>query len=188
MGLKQRVRPWELYPAIWKTEAAFLSYIRGGIRRHLWAKSPIKLEFLKKARKQITNPNAKLRKGRPTVWGGVCEICKKEFQLKDMEVDHKTGEYALRKVEDIQSFVEGIVFVTFDDLALLCKPCHKTKTHAERHSMSHEDAVIEKKAIEICKGNAASVKLWLKVYGVEPAATAAARREQVVRVLREGRG
>lgn len=182
------VRPWELYPAIWKTEAAFLSYIRGGIRRHLWAKSPIKLEFVKHARKMITNPNEKLRKGRPKVWGGVCEICGGEFPLKNMEVDHKTGEYTLRRVEDIQAFVEGIVFVTFEDLALLCKPCHLAKTYAEREGMSHEDAIIEKKAIEICKGNAASVKLWLKIYGIEPAATAKARREQVVQALKEGKG
>ena len=186
--MKEKVRPWELYPAIWKTEAAFLSYIRGGIRRYLWAKSPIKLEFMKKARKMITNPNERLRKGRPQVWGGVCEICKQEFQLKDMEVDHRTGEFALRKVEDIQAFVEGIVFVTHEDLALLCKKCHKAKTYAEREGMSHEDAIIEKKAIEICKGNAKSVKLWLQVYGIEPAATAKARREQVVQALKEGKG
>lgn len=182
MGL---IRPWELYPEIWKTESAFLSYIRGGIRRHLWAKSPIKLEFIKQARRMITNTNPRSMKGRPKVWGGVCEHCHNEFPLKDMEVDHKTGEFALRKVEDIQAFVEGIVFVTFEDLALLCKPCHKAKTLAERYEMSMEDAVIEKQTIEICKGNANSVKLWLKVYGVEPAATAAKRREQVRQVLKE---
>lgn len=180
-----RICPWELYPHLWKTEGTFLSYIRGGIRRHLWAKSPIKLEFIKQTRVMITNPNVRLRKGRPKVWGGICEHCLKEFQLKDMEVDHKTGEFALRKIEDIQTFVEGIVFVTYDDLALLCKPCHKAKTLAERYEMSMEDAIIEKQTIEICKGNANSVKLWLKVYGVEPAATAAKRREQVREVLKE---
>lgn len=182
------VKPWELYPEIWRTESAFLAYIRGGIRRYLWAKSPIKLEFVKRARVMIVNPNPKLRKGRPKVWGGVCEICTKEFQLKDMEVDHRTGEFVLRKIEDIQAFVEGVVFVTHEDLALLCKPCHKAKTYAERTGMSHDDAIIEKKAIEICKGNAKSVKLWLVVYGIVPAATAKARREQVVQALREGKG
>lgn len=187
MGLK--VKPWELYPHIWRTEAAFLSFIRGGIRRYLWAKNPIKLEFIKQARRMITNTNPRSMKSRPKVWGGVCEHCGNEFPLKDMEVDHKTGEFSLRSVEDIQAFVEGIVFVTFEDLALLCKPCHKGKTYAERHAISVEDALIEKKAIEICKGNAESVKNWLIVYGLEPPATTAAkRREQVVQALRAGRG
>lgn len=182
------IKPWELYPEFWKTEAMFLSYIRGGIRRHLWAKNPVKLEFIKRSRKMINNPNPRSAKGRPKVWGGVCECCGKEFATKDMEVDHKTGEFNLRKIEDIQKFVEGIVFVRYEDLALLCKPCHKAKTYAERTGMSHEDAVIEKKAIEICKGNAKSVKLWLEVYGIVPAATAAKRREQVVQALKEGKG
>ena len=29
----------------WKTEAAFLSYVRGGLRRGLWMNSPVKREF-----------------------------------------------------------------------------------------------------------------------------------------------
>lgn len=178
-----KIEPWKLYPEFWKTEAMFLSYIRGGIRRHLWAKNPVKLEFIKRSRKMINNPNPRSAKGRPKVWGGMCEICGKEFPTKDMEVDHKTGEFGLRKIEDVQAFVEGIVFVRYEDLALLCKPCHKTKTYAERTWMSMNDAAIEKQVIEICKGNAASVKLWLKVHGVEAAATVKERRLQVAAVL-----
>lgn len=181
------IKPWEIYPNIWKTEAAFLSYIRGGIRRHLWAKSPVKLEFIKKARSRIVNPAEKNRARFPLVWGGVCENCKKEFALKDMEVDHKTGEHSLKKVEDIQAFVQGIVFVTENDLALLCKPCHKSKTYAERTGMTFEDAVIEKEAIAICKLPVAQVREWITSNGKGndfPAKTAKARREQIIDILR----
>ena len=32
--------PWEAYPQIWKSEAAFMSWLRGGIRGGLWNKHP----------------------------------------------------------------------------------------------------------------------------------------------------
>lgn len=180
-------KPWVEYPHIWKTEAMYLSWIRGGIRRYLWSKNPVKLEFVKEARKMITNPNVKLRKGRPKVWGGVCEICGKEHILKNMEVDHKTGEHSLRSVEDVQKFVEGIVFVRKEDLAFLCKPCHKIKTHAERSGMSHDDAAVDKLAILICKGKADVVKLWITERGEIPARTVPERKLQVKRMLKEGK-
>lgn len=176
------IKPWELYPQFWKTEAAFLSFIRGGIRRYLWAKNPVKLEFVKEARKMITNPNVKLRKGRPKVWGGVCEMCGKEHILKNMEVDHRTGEFTLRAVTDIQKFVEGIVFVRKEDLALLCKPCHKGKTYSERFCMPLEDALIEKQAIAIMKGDE---KAWLIAQGLTPASNATKRRAQITTYLKE---
>lgn len=176
---------WEIYPEIWKSEAAFLSYIRGGIRRYLWAKSPVKLEFIKRVRKQIKNTNKRSQKAHPTIWGGVCEHCNEEFQLKDMEVDHKTGEHSLRKVEDIQKFVEGIVFVTQEDLALLCKPCHKIKTHSERTGLSLKEAAISKQVIAICKGSAADVKAWIAARGATPKAKVAERKMQVLRLLQQ---
>ncbi len=179
------LQPWLEYPHFWKTEAAFLSFIRGGIRRHLWAKNPIKLEFIKESRKRITNPSVKGRKMHPTVWGGVCEHCLKEFPLNNMEVDHKTGEHSLRRVEDIQKFVEGIVFVRKEDLAFLCKPCHKAKTYSERSGMSLEDARIEKQCIAIQKGDD---KAWLRSQGLTPASNAKKRRDQIRQHLKTHKG
>lgn len=176
-------KPWIEYPHIWKTEAAFLSFVRGGIRRSLWNKSPIKLEFLKANRKRIANPVAKNATRFPEVWGGECYQCKKEFALKDIEVDHLTGEYSLRKLEDLQSFVEGIVCVSAKDLGLICKPCHKAKTYAERNGMSHEDALIEKQAILICKYPIKEVRKFISENGIAPASTAKGRRAQIVDIL-----
>lgn len=180
------MKPWEEHKHIWKTEAAFLSYVRGGIRRSLWNKSPIKLEFLKANRKRVKNPVAKNLTRFPTVWGGTCYQCGNDFALKDMEVDHLTGEHSLRKLEDLQSFVEGIVCVSNKDLGLICKPCHKIKTFAERSGMSHEAATIEKRAIAICKGTVAQVKAFLSENGVKPSSTAKERRVQVTEVLSAG--
>lgn len=182
--MSTHIKPWELYPEFWKTEAAFLSFIRGGIRRHLWAKNPIKLQFIQENRVRIKNPVAKNIKRFPMVWGGKCEHCMKEFVLNEMEVDHKTGEYSLKSVQDIQKFVEGIVFVRKEDLAFLCKPCHKAKTYAERYGMSTEDAKVEKEAIAIQKGDD---KAWLKQHGLVPASNAKKRREQIIQKLKEAR-
>jgi hypothetical protein len=177
-------QPWIEYPHIWKTEAAFLSFVRGGIRRALWNKSPIKLEFIKANRKRIPNPVAKNKARFPEVWGGTCYQCTKDFALKDIEVDHLTGEYSLRNLEELQSFVEGIVCVSSKQLGLICKPCHKAKTYAERSGMSVEDAIIEKQAIVICKLPVKDVKQFISENGIAPASAAKGRRAQIVDILR----
>ena len=174
--------PWEEFPKIWKTEAAFLSYVRGGIRRSLWNRSPIKLQFLQENRMRIPNPVDKNAKRFPEVWGGKCYQCQNLFALKDMEVDHLTGEHSLRKLSDLQSFIEGIVCVSKKDLGLICKPCHKAKSYAERTGMSVGEAMIEKQAIAIQKGDD---KAWLASQGVTPAGNAKARRVQIVETLKK---
>lgn len=175
------IKPWELHPTIWKTQAAFLSYVRGGIRRSLWNKNPVKLEFIKRNRKRIQNPVVKNRTRFPEVWGAECHHCKKDFLLKDMEVDHKEGEHSLRCIADIQGFVEAIAFVDFEDLAFVCKPCHRAKSHAERQGISIEDAIREKQAIAIQKGDD---KAWIISMGIHPAGNAKARREQIIEILK----
>lgn len=180
-----KVKPWEEYPKIWKTEFAFMSFLRGGIRRSLWNKNPIKLEFLKESRRRIVNPVEKNRARFPEVWGGTCYACKNEFPLKDMEVDHLTGNHSLRTIADIQPFVEGIVCISKKDLGLICKPCHKAKSYAEKQGISFEDAVAEKEAIAICKTK--KDKEWLEARGIAAGRTAAIRRQQIVQALKEAK-
>lgn len=174
--------PWVEYPHIWKTKAAWLSFIRGGIRRYLWSKNPVKLEFMKERRVLIKNPST--RKGsKAMIWGAQCELCNKQVPQKEIEVDHRTGEHSLREPEDIQKFVEGIVFIRKEDLAILCKPCHKTKTYAERSGISQEEAEIAKAAIAVCKQPAAVVKSWLEKRGITPGKLVADRKQQVLEQL-----
>lgn len=139
--------PWEAYPDIWKTESAFMSWIRGGIRGGLWNKHPVKLEFLKKSRIKIPNTNPRSMKRFPEVWATKCAITGEIIPLNKAEVDHKTGEHTLRNLDDIASFIKDIVLVTEDDLQIVSKDVHKIKTLAERKGITFEDAVIEKKVI-----------------------------------------
>jgi hypothetical protein len=173
--------PWLTYPHIWKTKSAWLSWLRGGIRRSLWSKSPIKLEMIKKNRKKIPNPHPKGRV--KEVWGLNCDICKKDFPTSYVDVDHKGDSHSLRDVSDLQSFIEGIVFVTEDDLQFACKGCHKIRNHSQKKNISFDDAAIEKLAIDLLAKK--MDKEWITAKGITPASNAKLRRQQIIDLLRE---
>ena len=139
-------KPWEEFPHIWKTKSSFLAWLRGSIRRACWNKSPIKLGVIKKQRKRVMNP-----KTGNEVWGGTCYVCGEDFLQKDLQVDHIVGEHSLKEISDIQSFVEAMTCLSENDLALICKSCHSCKTHSQRYGMTFEEAVIEKRLIQLMK-------------------------------------
>ena len=140
----------EKYPHIWKSKSAFMSYLRGGFRRGVWLKHPVKLEFIKNNRERIPNPNPKGKASE--VWGGRCNVCKNLFVQSQLSVDH-IREYSatLKDVSDIQNFVELISLVTEDDLQLVCKDCHDTISYSQKQGCSLEEAKVRKKHILIAK-------------------------------------
>lgn len=140
---------WEIYPHIWATESAYMSWLRGGLRRYLWSKNPVKLEFIKQNRIKIPNPNPKGKV--KEVWGGVCALTGKTYPIGEMEVDHKEGNHSLKTLDDLVPFVKGIVMITLDDLQLVSKEAHKIKSYAEKQGISFEEAKIEKEVIELIK-------------------------------------
>ena len=150
-------KPWENYPDLWKSESAFMSFIRGGIRKALWNRYPVKTRTIQKKRKRIPNPNPRGKV--ETVWGGECYLCGKDFPQKDLQVDHIVGNHSLKTMDDIQTFMEGLLFITEDDLALVCKPCHAAKSMADRQSISFEEAKTKKKIIEMMKDKKSVDKL-----------------------------
>ena len=167
-------------PHVWKTESAFMSWLRGGIRR-MWSKHPVRIEFMKQNRIRIPNPN---KNGKTKeIWGGVCALTGELTPQTSLEVDHKKGNHSLRSIDDIQSFVEGILLVTFDDLQLVSKDAHKIKSHAEKHNMTFAEAKVHKEVIEICKDKQKVVDK-LSGYGVEYIPTTAkARREMLTQIM-----
>ena len=160
---------------VWKTESSFMSWLRGGIRR-IWAKHPVKLDFIKQNRVKIPNPNPNGRV--KTVWGGKCALTGEYFVLNELECDHKVGNSSLKSVEDIQSFVEGVLLVTADDLQLVSKEAHKIKSYAEKQGISFEEAKIEKEVIEIIKQK--KEKEYLQEHQLPVSSTKSARRATIV--------
>ena len=167
---------WEIYPHIWATESAYMSWLRGGIRRYLWSKNPVKLEFIKQNRVKIPNPNPKGKV--KEVWGGVCALTGKTYPIGDMEVDHKEGNHSLKTLDDLVPFVKGIVMITLDDLQLVSKEAHKIKSYAEKQGISFEEAKIEKEVIEIIKQK--KDKAYLQEHQLPISSTQSARRATIV--------
>ena len=161
---------------VWKTESAYYTWLRGSIRRAMWSKNPVKLEFIKQNRVKIPNPNPKGKV--KEVWGGICALTGNIFPIGDMEVDHKEGNHSLKTLDDLVPFVKGIVMITLDDLQLVSKEAHKIKSYAERQGISFEEAKIEKEVIEIIKQK--KDKEYLQERQLPVSSTQSARRATIV--------
>lgn len=173
----------EKYGHIWKSEATFMSYLRGGFRKGVWMRHPVKLEFIKNNRVRIPNPNPRGRVD--TVWGGECGVCKDMFIQSKLQVDH-IREYSasLRKIKDIQSFVETISLVVESDLQFICKDCHDATSYSQKNGCSLEDARVRKKHIEFVKND--SVVEELKNLGIsEIPSTKKASKDLLLKMMLE---
>ena len=169
--------PWGLGTP-WKNSVAFFTYLRGCLRK-AWSTNPIKHNLIKKKRKQIKNPNPNGKK--ETVFGFTCEMCNTDHVIANGQVDHIVAAGSLRKTEDIQGFVERLLYVTEDDLRLICKGCNSALAYADKQGISYEEAVREKKLIEICKTKKDTQ--FLKDHSIVPASNATKRKQQVREVL-----
>lgn len=178
------MHPWIDYPAIWPTEAKFMTWVRGGIRAGLWKKHPVKLEFLKQNTVMMVNTNPRSMKRFPMVKGAVCAVCGELYGMKHIEVDHLTGNHSLRSMSDLRAFIEAMIMVTFADLQLVCKPCHKIKSHAEKQGISFQEAKAEKDAILLIKQK--KDVAWLEERGIVPASSQPKRRQQIINHMKEG--
>lgn len=175
---------WEKYPSIWKTQSAYMSWVRGGIRRSLWNHHPIKLEFMRSKTIMIENTNPRSSKRFPEVKGCKCELCDGIFKITECEVDHKTGNHSLKDMDDLRGFIEAIIEIDFDDLQMVCKECHKTKSYADKYEITFNEAKATRMAIAIV--NSKKDKHWLEQRGIVPASAQAKRREQIIKEILNG--
>jgi len=180
----KQFEPWRDFPQIWSTQSKFMSWVRGGIRMGLWKKHPVKLEFIKRNTVMIENTNPRSMKRFPMVKAFKCAICDGTFSATKIEVDHIVGNSSLKTMDDVRSFIESMILVTFDDLQIVCHDCHDIKTHAEKQGITFEEAKIEKQVIAICKGSTSSVKAFLIERGITPAGNAEQRKKQVREALK----
>lgn len=114
---------------IWKTEGKFWAWLRGGLRRSIWMRHPVKLALLNQERFR-----APLGVNGREVWCCVCAMCGEIKRQPDCQVDHKVPAGSLTCREDIGPFVERLALVTVEDLRILCKPCHKEVSAQERRA------------------------------------------------------
>lgn len=112
------------------------------------------------------------------MWGGTCYLCENDFPLNLLEIDHLVGNHSLKTVDDIQGFVQNMVFVSEKDLAFACKNCHRCKSYAEKEGIPFELAIVTKKVIAMEK--AKTVLTYLEERGIVPAKNAKQRRQQCI--------
>jgi len=126
----------------WKTEAAFWTWVRGGLRRSAWNRHPVKLSILKEARyKAPIGVNGK------DVWACRCAVCGEEKRQAECQVDHIIPAGSIKCIEDITPFVTKLLFVLPEDLRVVCKWCNSVLAYAERYGLTFEKALGKKKEI-----------------------------------------
>ena len=129
-----RTPPFKHYPA-WST-AKFFGFLRSGLREK-FNRYPVKYELLKsEAVDELTGEVYKTGKkaGQPkTLKKYKCSHCKEMFRATEVQVDHIIPAGSLQSFDDLQGFAERL-FCGPENLQLVCKPCHITKTKEDRLS------------------------------------------------------
>lgn len=168
---------WELYPDIWKTKSEFFVWLRGGLRRAIWEKYPVKIQF----KNETVDLPPEGYTGRAKS-GKECALSGEWTGKSALEVDHIVGNASLRDWEDIPSFVAHLC-TTKENMQLVSKEAHKIKSYAERYNMSYAEAVIEKEVVAICKKKVPELDKWIKDNGGVECKNATQRRTMVRTLL-----
>ncbi len=177
---KPKLEPWQVYPEIWKTRAAFFNYLRGHLRQ-IWSRFPAKLEW-KKAQ-GVVPPASYTGRAKKLCQ---CFYCGDFFPISSTEVDHAKMAGSCNSWDTSAEFLHNLLDCS-GEWRITCKPCHKIKNHAERLGVTFEDAAAIKDAIEFCKKPSKEVVAFLSekgYYGVL-VSTAVKRRALVEKILKE---
>lgn len=167
---------WKAFPHVWKTKAAYFTWLRGALRR-CWNHAPQKMECIKANRIRIDNGKGRM------IWGAVCGMCGGTFPQNQVQVDHIVPAGSLQDVSDIEGFVTRLLMS--NELRLVCKGCNAALSYADKHKISYEEAIIIKKAIALQKDK--KDVQWLQERGIIPSKNAKIRREQIIDKMKEGK-
>lgn len=173
--MKNDIEPWEEFPNIWKTKSAFFAWLRGGLRRAIWEKYPPKIQF--KNGKCTPPPEGYTGKAKS---GTECSLTDVWTAKSYLEVDHIEGNASLKGWDDVTSFIQHLC-TNSDNMQLVSKEAHKTKSYAERRGISFEEAALEKKVIQIIKDK--RDKQFFVDRGLDVPSNAATRRAAILKLL-----
>jgi hypothetical protein len=168
--------PWIEFKDIWPTKSAFFTWLRSGLRKSIWQFYPPKLQFKNsqtyKPSQEYTGRAKKLVR---------CYLTGEEIAVSYAEIDHVEGNVSLKDWDDLLPFIRHLC-ASKENMAVVSKEAHKIKSYAERMGITFEEAVLEKKLIEIFKTK--KDKQFLSEHDIVPESNAAKRKEQVREVLK----
>ncbi len=175
------IEPWTHILSIWKTKSEYFIWLRGHMRR-IWADFPLRAEWKKTQLRPVTKEERLAKVFHPSTKSvGQCYLCKGWFSASKLECDHIQASEGCYDFETAQKFLWHCAADDPTNWALVCKPCHKVKSHAERQGLTFEEAQVEKETIAIIK--AKKDREFLTEKGIVPASNAAKRREQIKEYL-----
>lgn len=160
------MKPWESPYSPWKSQSAFYTWIRGGLRL-LWKRYPIKNRFKQSHLVSLTKSQI-IQHGfhRSTKKAGKCSMCEKLFPASRLEVDHIIPAGTLKSMDDFQEFVTKLL-CDETNMRLVCKNCHGNITLAEKVRCPISEVWKHKSFIEFKKNKAAEKALICKrLFGV----------------------
>ena len=174
MGMKE---PWEEAPHIWPTKASFFNFLRGNLRRAVWEKWPLKIEF----KNEVCKPPPEDYTGRAKS-GTYCALSGVWTGKSAAEIDHVLGHVSLQDWEDVLPFIQHLC-ASKENMQYVSAEAHKIKSYAERKGISFEEAALLKIVIDLEKKK--MLQDFIKSKGEKPASNAEKRREQALKLMKE---
>jgi len=165
---------------LWKTESEWWAWLRGKSRQ-IWSDFPPRNDF--KRGKLVPNFDGSGVTSKRVKSVGQCQICNEWFANSSLQVDH------IQQAGGIGNSWEGYFNWMYDLLAdkdnmqLVCVPCHKIKSHADRLGVSFAEAKIKKDVIKFSKLPTDEQKNVLNEFNIPPANTKAGRLRQYESLL-----
>ena len=139
-------------------EKEVVSWWRSAVRQ-MFSSSIFYRKYIEDQSTLVVNENSRSKKRYPMVKRFTCVICGEQFGSGGIELDHVEGGNTNKSFSDAESFLKAIMFVTPDDVQILCKNkhkvvnkrktlvsfgCHSIKTMQESHGCSFEEARVRK--------------------------------------------
>lgn len=119
--------------------------------RRAWSRHPIKVAY-KHAHRERGCLGKKTKKN-PTgeVWCSRCEHCGVLHREANTEVDHIEQAGSFKSWDEFLGWMQRLMHINFDSIRVVCKPCHKIISHAQRKGISFEEAALDKRLIAFTK-------------------------------------
>ena len=146
-------------------EKEVVSWWRTAVRQ-MFSNSIFYRKYIEDQSTLVKNENTRSMKRYPMVKRFTCVICGEQFGSGGIELDHIDGGNTNKSLADADSFMKSIMFVTPDDIQVLCKDkhkvvnkkkvfvsfgCHSIKTLMQKQGCSFEEARARKEYLLIVK-------------------------------------
>ena len=179
--LAKKVPSWCLKDGT-PSQAKYFTWIRSQLRS-TWSDNPLRILYKASQLRPVTKEERLAKTFHPSTKNvGQCYLCGCWLAGSKLECDHLEESGGCFDFETAEEFLWHCAANPPENWALVCKPCHKIKTHSVSRGMSFEEARVDKKTIEVCKGDD---KKWLEDRGITPLSNAKLRRDQVKQKLQE---